>query len=79
MINFDNYTNEKKTQNNSKWPHIPDHTYRILIVGGSALGKTNALLDLINNQPDFDKIYLYPKDPHQGKYQYVINNREKVA
>ena len=29
-----------------------------LIVGGSGSGKTNALLNLINNKPDIDKIYL---------------------
>ena len=53
--------------------------YRILIIGGSASGKTNALLNLINNQPDIDKIYLYAKDPYEAKYQYVINKREKVG
>ena len=58
MINFDDYTNENKIGHNSKWPHYPDHPYRILIVGGSGSGKTNALLNLINNQPDIDKIYM---------------------
>ena len=58
MINVDGYTNKNKTENNPKWPYIPGHPYRILIVGGSGSGKTNALLNLINNQPDIDKIYL---------------------
>ena len=58
MINFDGYTNENITEHNSKWPYIPDHPNRILIVGGSESGETNALLHLINNQPDIDKIYL---------------------
>ena len=66
-------------EHNSKWPRIPDHPYRILIVGGSGSGKTNALLNLINNQPDIDKIYLYAKDPYEEKYQYLINKREKVG
>ena len=79
MINFDNYTNENKTEHNSKWPYIPDHPYRILIVGSSGSGKTNALLDLINNQLDIHKIYLYAKDPYEAKYQYLINKREKVV
>ena len=79
MINFDNYTNENKTEHNSKWPHIPGHPYRILIVGGSGSGKTNALFNLINNQPDIDKIYRYAKDPYEAKYQYLINKREKVG
>ena len=73
MINFDEYTNGNKTEHNSKWPYIPDHPYRILIVGGSASGKTNTLFNLINNQPDIDKIYLYAKDPDVAKYQYLIN------
>ena len=64
MINFDDYTNENKIEHNLKWTYILDHPYRILIVGGSRSGKTNALLNLINNQPDTDKIYLYPKDPY---------------
>ena len=79
MINFDEYTNEKKTEHNSKGPYIPDHPYRILIAGGSGSGKTNALLNLINNQPNIDKIYLYAKDPYEVKYQYLINNHEKVG
>ena len=51
----------KIKKHNLKWPCIPDHSYRILIVGGSGSGKTNSLLNLINNQPDIDKIYLYAK------------------
>ena len=79
MINFDNYTNENKTEHNLKWPYIPDNPYRILIVGGSRLGKKNALLNLINNQPDTDKIYLYAKDPYVAKYQYLFNRCEKIG
>ena len=79
MINFDDYTNESKIEHNLKWPYIPDHPYRILIIGGSGSGKTNALLNSINNQPDIDKIYLYANDPYETKYQYVINKREKVG
>ena len=78
MINFDNYVNEIETKNNKNWPQIPDHPYRILIIGGSGYGKTNLLLNLIENQPDIDKIYLYAKDPYESKYQYLINKREGV-
>ena len=77
MINFDDYTNENKTEHNVKWPYIPDHPYRILI--GSGLGKTNGLLNLINNQLHIDQIYLYAKDPYEAKYQYLINKCEKVG
>ena len=54
MINFDKYTNENKKEHNPNWPYIPDHPYRILIIGCSGTGKTNALLNLINNQQDID-------------------------
>ena len=46
MINLDSVTNEN-SKNNEKWPYIPDHPYRILIIGGSGSGKTNALLNLM--------------------------------
>ena len=65
MINIDNYVNENKTEHNKNWLHIPDHPYRIIITGGSELGKTNTLLNLINQQvyhDVIDKIYLYARD-----------------
>ena len=46
---------------------------------GSGSGKINALLNLIENQTDIDKIYLYAKDPYEAKYQYLINKREGVG
>ena len=79
MIYFDDYANENKTQHNLKWPYIPDHPYKILIIGCSGSHKTNELLNLINDQPDIDKIYLCNKDPYEAKYQYLINKREKVG
>ena len=63
MINFDDYANENKIKHNPDWPYIPDHRYRISILGGSGSGKTNALLNLLNNQSNIDKIYFYAKDP----------------
>ena len=78
MINFDNYSNENKTQHNSNWSYIPDHLYRILITGGLGSGKTNALLNLINNQLDIDKIYLYTKAPYEEKYQLLFNKRKST-
>ena len=56
MFKFDDYANENKTEHNSKWSYIQDHPHGILIIGGSGSGKTNALLNLINNQSDIDKI-----------------------
>ena len=43
MINSDNYTYENKIEHNPKWPYIPDHSYRILILGGSGSGKRKLL------------------------------------
>ena len=76
MINFDEYVSENKTEHNKNWPYAPDSPYTRLIIGGSRSGKTNALLKLIENQPEIDKIYLYAKDPYEAKYQYFISKRE---
>ena len=69
----------KIKQNTIQNGHIFQIIYTELIVGGSGSGKTNALLNLINNQPDIDKTYLYAKDPYEAKYQYLINKRKKVG
>ena len=79
MISFDNYVNENKTEHNKNWPHTPDKPYRILLIRGSGSGKTNLVLNLIEDQPDIHKIYLYAKDPYEAKYQYLIKIREKVG
>ena len=79
MINFDDYANENKTKHNPDWPYIPDHSFRILITGDSGSAKTNALLNLINNQPDIDKMYLYAKNPYAAKYQLLINKKESIG
>ena len=68
MFNFDYITKEDIKEHNPNWPEIPDHSYRILIVGSSGSGKTNALLNLINHEPDIDKLYLYAKYPYESKY-----------
>ena len=51
MVNFDDAVKENIKEHNPHWPHIPDHSYRILINGGSGSGKTNSLFNLINQQP----------------------------
>ena len=73
------YDQSVEINHNPNLPYIPDHPYRILIIGGSGSGKTNVLLILIKQQGlDIDKIYLYIKDPLQSK-QLLINGREKVG
>ena len=79
MINLDDYTDENKKLHNENQPSITDNRYRILIIGGSRSGKTNELLNLINNKPDIDKIYLHAKDPYKAKNQLLIYTRQKVG
>ena len=69
----------KTTKNIKKWPYIPDHLYRILIIGSSGSGKTNALLDLIKEQDDINKIYLYAKDLSEPKYEFFIKKHEDAG
>ena len=79
MINSDIITKENNKRHNEKWPYIPDHPYRILIIGGSGSGKTNALINLVNEQNDTDKFYLYARDLSKPKYEYLIKRREDVG
>ena len=73
-----NYDKLVEINDNPKWPYIPDHLYRILIIGDSGSGKINVLLNLIKQQQDIDRIYLYTKDPFKSTYRLLINGRKKV-
>ena len=71
-----NYGQSVKINHNPNWPYIPDHPYRIVIIGGLGSDKTNVLFNFLKNQrPDIDKIYVYVKDPFESKYQFLINKR----
>ena len=50
-----------------------------MIIGGSGSGKTNALFNLISQQDDIDKIYLYGKDLSEPKYEYLIKKCEDAG
>ena len=63
---------ENIKEHNPNWPQIPDHPYRLLITGGSESGKTKSLFNLLSQQPDIGKSYLYAKDPYEAKYQFLI-------
>ena len=73
MLNLDNIVSNKNENKDNNWP------FRMLIIGPSGSGKTNILLHLINNLHPIDKIYLYAKDGHEPKYEYLINKRERTG
>ena len=75
MINLDSVIKENNNEHKEKWPFIPDHPYRILIIGGSGSRKTNAMLNLIKEQDDIDKICLYAKDLSEPKDEFLIKKR----
>ena len=77
MINFDDVTCENRKERNPNWLHFPDYPHRILVIGGSGSRKINAILNLINLQPDTDKIYLYAKDPYEAKISTVNQQTSK--
>ena len=82
MSNLDDTTNENNKYHNLKWSYITDHLYKMLITGGSGSGKTNALLNLIEEQDSdslIDKIYLYVEELNEPKYQFLIKKRKDVG
>ena len=82
MINLDDITNENNKEHNEKWPYIPDHPYGILIIGGSGSSKTKALLNLIEEQGNYeriDKIYLYAKHLNEPKLKNILIKKRENA
>ena len=79
MFNFDYTTKEDLKEHNLNWPEIPDNPYRLLVVGGAGFGKTNALLNLINHEPDIDKNVSFARDPYETKYHLLINKRVSTS
>ena len=73
------YYERRHKRTDLKWPEIPGHLYRILIIGDSGSGKTNALLNLINHESDIDEIYLCAEDPYEAKHQLLIKKRESTG
>ena len=79
MLNFDYISKEDIKEHSTDWPTISDHPYWKLIIGGSRCGKTNALLNLINHDPDIDKINLYAIEPSEPKCQSLIKKQESTC
>ena len=79
QANDDDVIKENIREHNSNLPEIFDYAYRTSIVGGSRSGKVNSLFNLINQQPDTDKIYLYAKDLYETKYKFLINKQESTS
>ena len=50
-----------------------------MITDGSGSGKTSALINLISEQNDIDKIYLYARGLREPEYDYLIKKREDVG
>ena len=73
MLNLDNIVSNKNENKDNNW------LFRMLIIGPSGSSKTNTLLHLINDLHSTDKIYLYAKDLHEPKYEYLINKREQAG
>ena len=79
MIILDDIANENNKEHIEKWSCIADHLYRILIIGGSGSGKTKTLINLIKQQNDIDKIFLYTKDLSEPKYEFLIKKCENTG
>ena len=86
MINFDDITKENIKENNLNWPQIPNHPYRMLIIGSCGSEKTNWSFNITNQQSDIDNIYLYAKEyeakyqisKYEVKYKFLINKPEST-
>ena len=74
MFNFGYITEEDIKKHNPYWPKTHDHPYGILITGDFEFTKADALLNLINHEPDIDNIYLFAKDPSRRELQKIAFN-----
>ena len=79
MFNFGYIPKEVIKERNPNWQEIPGHPYRmLLIVRGSGSGK-NALLNLINNESEIDKVYLYAKDLYEANTNFQLRQEKLDA
>ena len=78
LIKFDDFNEENIKEYDQMWPQIFYHSYRISIINCSRSWKANSLFNLMSQQADIDKIYLYAKDPYEPKYQLIINKKQSA-
>lgn len=76
VLNIDEFTTTETAESKRHGPLLPN-TVRMLLVGPSNCGKTNALLSLVisPNGLHFENVHLYSKSRHQPKYLFL----EKVC
>ena len=79
MINVDDFTKQNIKEHNPHQSKIPDHPYRIFVVGGSGSENTSAFINVIKHKPDINKTCLYAKHPYEAKYQFLIKKRESIG
>ena len=82
MFNLDDIINKNNENYNKKWPYIPDHPYKMLIIGGSGSNKTNAQLNFIKQEDSnnlINKFYLYAKGLRESKYQFLVKKHEDAG
>ena len=79
ITNTNDVTEENIKEHNLNWLQILVRQYKILIIGGSGSGRTNSFFNLISQQPDIDKVYLYTKDPFEAKYQLLLDKLERIG
>ena len=72
MFNLDTVTSKN---DNKTWP------YRMLMIGPTGSGKTNALFHLIqqDNNNLIDKLYFYIKDLDDPKYKFLLEKRKQAG
>jgi len=73
IVNFDDICTDKNDRKKKKCIHMPNHPFRMLMIGGSGSGKTNILMNMIVRYLDFDKIFIYTKHLDQDKYKWLQN------
>ena len=79
MLNLDDITNENNKEHNDKMAIYSRSFVQNFGNWWFWIRKTNALLNLISQQDDIDRIYLYAKELSETKHEILIKKRENVG